>query len=287
VAELGSGDEFAGHRIEEVAGRGGMGVVYRATHLALGRTVALKLIAGEYADDPDFRQRFQTESRTAASLDQPHVLPIYHAGEEDGQLFITMRYVEDTDLRALIANKGRLDHREAATIVDQIAQALDAAHATGLVHRDIKPANILISSRNGKTHAYLTDFGLTKSTASGGGLTKTGMWVGTLDYVAPEQIQGSRVDGRADVYALAAVLYQALTGDVPYPKDSDVAKLWAHINDPPPSVTERVPDLPKEFDEVIRRGMANDPEDRYLSAGDLGRAALAASEHQQLSRAER
>ena len=264
-----------------------MGVVYRATHLALGRTVALKLIAGEYADDADFRRRFETEAKTAASLDQPHVLPIYHAGEEDGQLFITMRYVEDTDLRALIANKGRIEPREAATIVDQVGQALDAAHSSGLVHRDIKPANILISSQAGKVHAYVTDFGLTKSTASGGGLTKTGMWVGTLDYVAPEQIQGQRIDGRADVYALAAVLYQALTGKVPYDKESDVAMLWAHINDPPPSVIEAVPDLPEEFDEVIRRGMAKDPEDRYLSTGDLGRAALAAADHQQLSRAER
>ena len=287
MADLSSGSEFAGHRIEDVAGRGGMGVVYRATHLALGRVVALKLIAAEYANDPDFRERFQRESRTAAGLDQPHVLPIYHAGEEDGQLFITMRYVSDTDLRELIANKGRLDPREAATVIDQIGQALDAAHAGGLVHRDVKPANILIASQAGKTHAYLTDFGLTKSTASGGGLTKTGMWVGTLDYVAPEQIQGDRIDGRADVYALAAVLYQALTGTVPYPKDSDVAKLWAHINDPPPSATAAIPDIPQEFDEVIRRGMANDPEERYLSAGDLGRAALAAAEHQELSRAER
>ena len=278
MEDLSSGREFAGHRIEDVAGRGGMGVVYRATHLALGRVVALKVIAGEYADDPDFRERFQRESRTAAALDQPHVLPIYHAGEEDGQLFITMRYVEETDLRELIADRGRLDPLEAATIVDQTAQALDAAHRGGLVHRDVKPANILISSRGGKPHAYLTDFGLTKSTASGGGLTKTGMWVGTLDYVAPEQIQGQQIDGRTDVYALAAVLYQALTGDVPYPKDSDVAKLWAHINDPPPSVTDAVPELASELDEVIRRGMANDPEERYPSAGDLGRAALAAAE---------
>jgi len=287
MADLTSGTELAGHRIEEVAGRGGMGVVYKATHLALGRTVALKLIAGEYADDPDFRERFQRESRTAAQLDEPHVLPIYHAGEEDGQLFITMRYVEDTDLRELIANEGHLESREAATIIAQVGQALDAAHARGLVHRDVKPANILIASQAGKTHAYLTDFGLTKSTASGGGLTKTGMWVGTLDYVAPEQIQGDRIDGRADVYALAAVLYQALTGKVPYPKDSDVAKLWAHINDPPPVVTEEAPELPAEFDEVIKRGMATDPGERYPSAGDLGRAALAAAEHQQLSQAER
>ena len=250
MADLSSGSEFAGHRIEEVAGRGGMGVVYRATHLALGRVVALKLIAAEYANDPDFRERFQRESRTAAGLDQPHVLPIYHAGEEDGQLFITMRYVSDTDLRELIANKGRLEPHEAATVVDQIGQALDAAHAGGLVHRDVKPANILIASQAGKTHAYLTDFGLTKSTASGGGLTKTGMWVGTLDYVAPEQIQGDRIDGRADVYALAAVLYQALTGKVPYPKDSDVAKLWAHINDPPPSATAAHPRSPAG----VRRG---------------------------------
>jgi len=287
MADLSIGSEFAGHRIEAVAGRGGMGVVYRATHIALSRTVALKVIASDYAEDPDFRERFKRESQTAASLDQPHVLPIYHAGEEEGLLYITMRFVPDTDLRALIANRGKLEPKEAAEIVHQVAQALDAAHASGLVHRDVKPANILISSSNGKTHAYLTDFGLTKKTASGGGLTKTGMWVGTLDYVAPEQIQGQPVDGRTDVYALAAVLYQAITGKVPHEKDSDVAKMWAHINDPPPIASEVVPGLPSEFDEVIKRGMAVEPDQRYLSAGDLGRAALAASEHQVLSRAER
>ena len=267
------GSVFAGHRIEAVAGRGGMGVVYVATHLALQRRVALKLIAPELAEDESFRARFQQESMTAASIDHPNVIPIYHAGEEDGKLYITMRYVEGTDLRAMIAREGKLDPRTAARIVSEVAAALDAAHARGLVHRDVKPANVLIGEGG---QAYLTDFGLTKH-ASQSGMTKTGMFVGTLDYIAPEQLKGGEVDARVDVYALGCVLYQALTGKVPYPRDSEPAKIWAHMQEPPPTVLTEG-DVPQHFEQVIQRAMAKDPDGRYPSAGDLGRAALAASE---------
>ena len=288
MADVGIGAEFAGHRIDGVAGRGGMGVVYRATHLALNRPVALKLVAPELAEDEDFRTRFKQESMTAASIDHPNVIPIYHAGEEDGQLYITMRLVEGTDLRAMIAQQGKLNPHQAAQIVSQTAAALDAAHARGLVHRDVKPANVLIAGGEGsELHAYLTDFGLTKHAASQSGLTKTGMFVGTLDYIAPEQLEGKPLDARADVYALGCVLYQALTGNVPYPRDTEPAKIWAHMSEPPPSVVQAASDVPHQFEDVVRRAMAKNPDDRYLSAGDLGRAVLAAADSRSVTRAER
>jgi DNA-binding beta-propeller fold protein YncE len=287
MAELVVGSEIGGHRIEAVAGRGGMGVVYRATHLALNRTVALKLISPELAEDAEFRERFKRESEIAASLDHPNVVPIYHAGEDDGKLYVTMRFVEGTDLREMVALQGRLEPRVAARIISQTASALDAAHARGLVHRDVKPANVLIDESGGHPHAYLTDFGLTKQASSQSGLTKTGMIVGTMDYIAPEQLQGSEVDGRADIYALGCVFYQALTGQVPYPRDTEPAKMWAHMSEPTPSLLAVSPNLPPELDEVVQRAMAKEPDERYLSAGDFGRAAVAASEGQLLSRSER
>jgi hypothetical protein len=285
--ELQVGQEFAGHRIEGVAGRGGMGVVYRATHLALNRQVALKLIAPELSEDEAFRARFKQESMTAASIDHPNVIPIYNAGEEEGRLYITMRLVEGTDLRAMLAERGALEPDLATQLISQVAAALDAAHERGLVHRDVKPANVLIAGGDGDRRAYLTDFGLTKHAASASGLTKTGMFVGTLDYVAPEQAQGKSVDARADIYALGCVLYQALTGRVPYPRDSEPAKLWAHMQEPPPSVREADPSAPAHFDEVIKRAMAKDPEERYPSAGDLGRAAIAATQDRTVVGGER
>ena len=287
MAEVPVGSEFAGHRIEAIAGRGGMGVVYKAVDLALDRAVALKLIAPEYADDQSFRERFKRESKTAASIKHPHVITIYRAGDDDGLLFITMDYIDGTDLRSLIEREGRLEPRAAADVVSQVASALDAAHEHGLVHRDVKPANILMAADGGGHHAYLTDFGLTKQTTSESGMTKTGMFVGTLDYVPPEQLQGGSLDARADVYSLGCVLYQALTGQVPYPRDSEPAKLWAHMGEPPPSVLEQAPNLPPQFEDVIKRAMAKEPNERYLSAGDLGRAAVAASEGRVVTRAER
>jgi serine/threonine-protein kinase len=277
MTELSAGAVLGGYRIEELAGRGGMGIVYRATQLSLGRPVALKLIASDLAEDPGFRERFKRESHLAAAIDHPNVIPVFEAGEEDGQLFITMRYVEGIDLRTMIVREGCVDPTRAANIVRQVAGGLDAAHARGLVHRDVKPANILIT-HDGEDHVYLTDFGLTKQISSAGGLTKTGQFVGTLDYVSPEQIEGRPIDARADVYALGCVLFHAVTGAVPYARDSEVAKMWAHMNDPPPVATEVRADVPAELDGVIQRAMAKNPEERFPSAGDLGAAAAAAVE---------
>jgi YVTN family beta-propeller protein len=275
VADIQPGDVFAGHRVEGIAGRGGMGVVYRAVQLDLDRPVALKLIAGALAQDGEFRDRFVRESRAAASIDHPNVIPIYYTGEHEGLLYIVMRYVEGSDLRTAVRAEGRLAPGRAARIVAQVGAALDAAHARGLVHRDVKPANVLLGAED---HAYLTDFGLTKRLhSSGGAPTRPGGWVGTLGYVAPEQIRGGRVDARSDVYALGCVLFQALTGAAPYRRDSDEATLWAHLNDPPPELAGHGSGVPAAFDDVLRRALAKDPADRFPSAGDLGRAALAAA----------
>jgi serine/threonine protein kinase len=280
------GDVFAGHRIESVAGRGGMGVVYRAVDLALERTVALKLIAPEFASDAAFRARFQRESRVAASIRHPNVITIYHAGDEDGLLYTTMDFVHGTDMGDAIAAAGRLEPRVATALVAQVGSALDAAHARGLVHRDVKPANVLIPT-SPAGHAYLTDFGLTKHHASQSGLTESGVIVGTLDYIAPEQVSGGQVDARADVYALGCVLFHALTGDVPFPRDTNVAKMYAHTSVSPPAVSDAVPGLPVELDAMVARALAKDPADRYQSAGDLARAAAAAVEGRSPADSER
>ena len=286
--DLQVGSEFAGHRIDAVAGRGGMGVVYRATDLQLDRPVALKLIAGELAQDEAFRGRFKRESKLAASIRHPNVITVYRAGEEAGLLYITMDYIEGTDFREMLAQRGRLEPQVAATYIAQIAGALDAAHAGGLVHRDVKPANVLIARDAGAgPHVYLTDFGLAKHISSESGVTETGMIVGTLDYIAPEQLHGGPLDARTDVYALGCMVYQAVTGRVPYPRDTGPAKIWAHMNAPPPSVREAAPDVPAPFDDIVRRAMAKDPNDRYLSAGDVGRAVLAAAEGQRSTAADR
>jgi YVTN family beta-propeller protein len=272
--KLSPGSTFAGYQIEDVAGSGGMGIVYKATQIALGRRVALKLIAADLARDASFRERFKREWLTAASIDHPNVIPLYEAGEADEHLFIAMRYVEGLDLAALISREPSFDPARAVNIVAQIASALDAAHKKGLVHRDVKPANILIASQD--EHVYLTDFGLTKSASSQSALTKTGMFVGSLDYTAPEQIRGEAADARTDVYSLGCVLYQALTRSLPYDRDSDVAKMYAHLNEEPPTVTAARPDAPAGFDAVVARAMAKEPADRYQTAGELGRAAQAA-----------
>jgi DNA-binding beta-propeller fold protein YncE len=251
-----------------------MGVVYRATAEDLDRVVALKLVAPALSTDTSFRERFIRETRVAASLDHPNVIPVFAAGEEAGRLFFSMRYVEGDDLRTLIRREVRLAPERAASIVAQIGAALDAAHARGIVHRDVKPANVLLA---GHDHAYLTDFGLTKRVHSAAAETRPGGWVGTLGYVSPEQIRGERVDARADVYALGCILYHALTGATPYARESDEATLWAHLNDPPPPIGPRAPGAPAAFEEIIARALAKGPDDRFASAGDLGRAALAAA----------
>ena len=273
---LSTGSVLGDFRIDDEIGRGGMGVVYRAAQISLERPVALKVISEALSDREGFRERFERESRLAASLDHPNIIPVYAAGEHDGVLFIVMRYVDGTDLRALLAAEGAFEPARAAGVVAQVASALDAAHERGLVHRDVKPANILVAARGGGEHTYLTDFGLTKRTASDSGLTAAGEWVGTLDYVAPEQLRGEAVDGRADVYALGCVLYELLTGQVPFVRDDDIAKLWAHISDPAPSPLELAPDTPRALAAVTERCMEKDPDDRFQTAGDMGRAALAA-----------
>ena len=273
---LSTGAVLGDFRIEGEIGHGGMGVVYRAAQVSLDRPVALKVISEALSDRPGFRERFERESRLAASLDHPNIIPVYAAGEHDGVLYIVMRFVDGTDLRALLAAEGALDPARAAGVVAQVASALDAAHERGLVHRDVKPANILVAARGGGEHTYLTDFGLTKRTASDSGLTAAGEWVGTLDYVAPEQVRGEPVDGRADVYALGCVLYELVTGQVPFNRDDDIAKLWAHIADPPPSPFELAPDTPRALAGVVERCMEKDPEDRFQTAGSMGRAALSA-----------
>jgi len=278
------GSVFAGHEIEAISGRGGMGVVYRARQRSLDRTVALKVIAPSLMQDAAIRRRFVRESRIAASIDHPNVIPIYYTGEENGVAFIAMRYVPGDDVRTLVRREGRLEPRRAARITAQVAAALDAAHAAGLVHRDVKPANVLLGPDD---HMYLTDFGLTKHVLSEAGATKPGHWVGTLDFVAPEQIRGERIDARADVYGLACLLFYMLAGRPPYDHDSDEAKLWAHLSAEPPLVTDSVPGAPAGLDDVIGRALAKSPADRHPSAGDFGRAALAAVAGEPLREEER
>jgi YVTN family beta-propeller protein len=272
---LETGTALGGYRIDGIAGQGGMGVVYRATQLGLDRPVALKVIASEFADNLDFRNRFKSEAQLAASIDHPNVVPIFEAGEADGVLYLAMRYVEGTDLRTLVDATGGLEAERAVRIIWQVAGALDAAHRRGLVHRDVKPPNVLIA-KEGEEHAYLTDFGLTKHAAAIGGYTRTGQFVGTPDFAAPEQIRGEHSDARADVYALGAVLFHALTGRTPFPRDSELAKMYAHLNDPAPAASPLAPGVPPALDAVIGTAMAKVPEERYASAGDVARAAWAA-----------
>jgi serine/threonine-protein kinase len=283
VPDLLPGAEIAGCRIEAVAGRGGMGIVYRATQLSLGRPVAVKLIAPDRAGDPGFRERFERESRIAAAIDHPNVIPVYAAGEEGGHLYLVMRYVKGIDLQGLLAREQRLPPARVAAIGIQVGSALDAAHAVGLVHRDVKPANVLL----GGEHAYLADFGLSHVIGTDSRLTSTGQWIGTVDFMAPEQFDGSEVDARADVYALGCVLYNALTGSVPYPRGTVPATMVAHLHDDPPRPTEVAEGIPAGFDRVIARALAKDLDERYPSAGDLGRAALAAAEGRPVTESER
>ena len=266
---LAPGTTVAGYKVEALIGRGGMGAVYRAEEEGLGRKVALKVIAPELAQDERFRERFLRESRIAASLDHPHVIPIYQAGDEDGLLFLAMRYVEGYDLAKLVAEEGALEPKRALDLLSQVAEALDAAHEKGLVHRDVKPSNVLIAEAAGREHCYLGDFGLTKRTGSLSGVSVAGEIVGTLEYVAPEQITGDPLDERSDVYSLGCVLYECLTGQSPFPRATDVALLWAHVHEEPTPPSKARPELPKELDTVLARALAKEPGRRYRSAGEL------------------
>jgi class 3 adenylate cyclase/ABC-type branched-subunit amino acid transport system substrate-binding protein len=257
------GTEIRGYRIEVLVGRGAMGVVYRATDLRLERRVALKLIIPELAEDPDFRARFLSESRLAASLDHPAVVPIYEAGEADGQLYIAMRYVDGSDLKTLLADDRPPAPERTLAILQQVAEALDAAHRAGLVHRDVKPGNVLLDEAG---HAYLTDFGLSKRVDAAS--TRTGHLVGTLEYLAPEQIRGKVRDGRSDQYALACMLYECLAGRPPFDRESEAEVLWAQIHDSPPPI----PDYPA-VDVVLGKALAKVQEDRYSTCGELVAAA--------------
>lgn len=266
---------IGGFRLDELVGEGGMGVVYRARQLDLDRVVALKVIQPGLSGDEEFRARFQRESRLAAAIDHPNIVPVFGAGEENGVYFIAMRYVDGTDLGEYLRSlHSAMDPRAAARLIAEVADGLDAAHATGLVHRDVKPPNILLDAR---LHPYLTDFGLTKQVSSQSVDTRTGLWIGSAKYAAPEQIEGRPVDARSDTYALGCVLFEALTRQLPHARDNDMALMYAKVHEPPLLPSQVDPSLPIEFDEVIGRALARRPEDRYPSAGDLGRAALAAA----------
>jgi DNA-binding beta-propeller fold protein YncE len=265
-AAFNPGTIFAGYRVDSLVGRGGMGVVYRATDLSLQRPVALKLIAPELAEDERFRVRFLRESRLAASLDHPSVVPIHEAGEHDGQLYLAMRYVEGSDLKTLLEREGKLSPERAVAVLGQVADALDAAHRRALVHRDVKPANVLLDEDD---HAYLTDFGIAQQL--GGASTDSGRIVGTLDYLAPEQIRGDEVDGRADCYALACVLFECLAGSPPFRRATEAETLWAHMRDGPVPIAGRA-----ALDPVLASGLAKDREDRPGGCAELIDAAAGA-----------
>jgi tRNA A-37 threonylcarbamoyl transferase component Bud32 len=270
------GTEVAGYRIESLLGWGGMSVVYLAEDPRLKRRVALKLLAASLAEDPLFRDRFLRESELAASIDHPNIVPIYEAGAAEDNLFIAMRYVEGPDLRELL-HSGRMDQADAIGIVAQVASALDAAHARGLVHRDVKPSNVLLdrgARPDGSDHVYLADFGLTKRVSEGSRVGEDSRVLGTIDYVAPEQIAGEETDGRADIYSLGCVLYECLIGEPPFRRDSDIAVVFAHLEAEPPTPSAHRPELPAALDAVIARALAKEPERRYPSCRELVRAAL-------------
>ncbi len=255
-----------------------MAVVFRARDDQLGRLVALKIMAPSVASDAEFRQRFVRESRAAAAVDDPHIIPVFEAGESAGVLFIAMRYVAGGDVRSLLAREGPLSVDQTSAILVSVASALDAAHAAGLVHRDVKPGNMLMDVRKGRPdHVYLADFGLTKPTSGAVTLTSTGRFLGTADYAAPEQIGGRRLDGRADQYALACAAVEMLTGQTPFPLENAMAVLIAHRSEPPPPLSARRHGLPAELDAVLGRALAKSPSDRYRSCGDFAAAFQARS----------
>jgi serine/threonine protein kinase len=279
------GEEFAGYRIEAVLGRGGMGIVYRAEHIALERKVALKLLAESLSEDDVFRQRFIRESKLAASMDHPNIIPIYEAGEHEGLLYISMRYVDGSDLKQIVRNQGFLDAAISLLLLEQVGSALDSAHARGLVHRDVKPHNMLIATPAGlaSDHVYLSDFGLAKHVSSRTEVTATGTFMGTIDYVAPEQIEGKEIDKRIDIYSLGCVLFECLTGTVPFQGGTDVAVAHGHIAEPPPSICTIRKDLPSGLDKVLSTALAKNPDDRYQSCGELisaARTVLEAAGHE-------
>ena len=265
------GTVIAGYRIEERIGRGGMGVVYRAQHLNLQRRAAIKIIAPDLAESEGFRERFTREARIAAALQHPNIVTVYDAGEIDGMLYLAMQFIRGEDLAAILRRDGRLRPYRAIDVCRQVASALDAAHAMGLIHRDVKPANVLIEGRN----AFLTDFGLTKQTGTHTQLTRAGDMVGTIHYVAPEQIEGRKVSARSDVYALGCLLYHCLSGQVPFAHETDVAVIYAHLSEQPPKLSELRPELPEGLDAIMAKALDKSPDRRFPSCGDMISAARA------------
>jgi serine/threonine protein kinase/ABC-type oligopeptide transport system substrate-binding subunit len=268
-----SGQVLAGFRITDVVGTGATGTVFLATEISSGARVALKVLKPELADNERFRERFLRESRVAATLDHPHITKTLAAGEESGVLYLAMAYVEGSDLRELLRREGRLEPSSAIDLVAQVADALDAAHEAGLVHRDVKPGNILVSADADRTNAFVCDFGLARHATSASSLTGDRGFVGTIDYVSPEQIEGGSLDARADVYSLGCVLFESLAGVRPFDRESELSVVFAHLNDAPPRLTEALPELPAAFDDVMVRALAKAPGDRYASCGELAAAA--------------
>jgi CHASE2 domain-containing sensor protein/predicted Ser/Thr protein kinase len=276
VKQIKEGDVIGSYHVERVVARGGMGVIYAATQVGLGRQVALKVIAPELAQDPLFRERFKREALMAALIEHPNVVPVYEAGEDGGLLFLAMRFIAGTDLRTMIAEHGRLEPQRAAGLLGDVAAALDAAHRRGLVHRDVKPANVLVTQEDGHDRAYLADFGLSKRTDSDSAMTQTGAVLGTVNYIAPEQLDEEDVDFRADIYALGCMCFELLTGRVPFVRDSELATMFAHASSPVPKARELRPELPESIEAVIARAMAKRPQDRYASAGEFAAAVATA-----------
>ncbi len=267
------GSTFAGYEVESVVGLGGIGILYRARQLRLDRPVALKLVESDLARDPVVRERLRREARAVASLDHPNVVPLYEAGERDGTVYIVTRWVEGTELGTLIDRDGPLEPGRAARTAAQIAAALELAHEKGLVHRDVKPSNVILTSED---HVYLTDFGLAKRAETDPGLTAVDQMLGTVDYVAPEQIEGSEPDSRSDIYSLGCVLFEMLMGEAPFASQKGgMAKMWAQVNAVPPSVRERRPEVPPALDDVVRSAMAKLPDARPTAAA-FRRSVLAA-----------
>ncbi len=274
MSRLVPGSQLAGYQIEEQVGAGGMAVVFRARDAVLGRLAALKVLSPTLAADQEFRVRFLRESRAVASVEEPHIIPVYGAGEVDGVLYIATKFVSGGDLADVLQRAGGpLEPGRAAAFVEQVAAALDAAHAAGLVHRDVKPGNVLVDTAPGRAeHAYLSDFGLSKPAMAASGLTATGTFLGTPDYCAPEQIRGLPVDGRADQYALACMAFVLLAGDLPFHRPETMATLFAHLNDPVPPLARYRGDLPPGADAVLARGLAKEPGDRYRQCGEFAAA---------------
>jgi len=261
---LSPGSTFAGYEVKSVVGAGGMGILYRARQVRLDRPVALKLVEPEVARDPVVRERLRREARTVAALDHPNVVPLYEAGEEGGTVYVVTRWIEGTELGALILGEGALEPGRAARIAAQIAAALEVAHEKGLVHRDVKPSNVILTHED---HVYMTDFGLAKRVGTAPGLTAVDQMLGTVDYVAPELIEGSEPDARSDVYSLGCVLFEMLTGEPPFAdQKGGMGKMWAQVNAEPPSMLERRRDVPPELEDVMRRAMAKAPEVRPTAA---------------------